>query len=125
MNKVLENLKYAKSHEWVMVDGDIATIGITDYAQHTLGSIVYLDASEVGSKVKQNKEFGVVESVKAASDLISPISGEVIEVNSELITSPELLNEDAFAHWIIKVKVEDLQELNNLLDHNEYQLECK
>lgn len=125
MSKVLENLKYSKSHEWVKLEGDIATIGITDYAQETLGSIVYLDASPVGSKVKQNKEFGVVESVKAASDLIAPISGEVIEVNEDLVNSPELLNEDAYANWIIKVKVSDLEEVNSLLDHNAYQLECK
>ena len=124
MSKVLENLKYAKTHEWVKVEGDVATIGITDYAQASLGSIVYLEVNEIGEKVKQFKEFGVVESVKAASDLLSPVSGEVIDVNELIIDSPELLNEDAFNHWLIKVEISNPKELENLLDAKAYEAEC-
>ncbi len=123
--KVLENLKYLKSHEWVKVEGSVAIIGITDYAQDTLGSIVYLEAKEVGAIVKQNKEFGVVESVKAASDLLSPVSGKVIEFNDVLENSPEEINEDPYGSWIIKVEMSDPDELKNLLDAKAYELECK
>lgn len=124
MSKILENLKYAKSHEWVKVEGDVATIGITDFAQESLGSIVYLEVNEVGEKVKQFKEFGVVESVKAASDLLAPVSGEIIEVNEVLIDSPELLNSDAFGNWIMKVEMSNPKELDNLLDATKYAAEC-
>lgn len=125
MSKILKELKYAKSHEWVKVEGDIATIGITDYAQHSLGSIVYVEGGEVGDTVEQFGEFGAVESVKAASDILSPVSGEIIEVNEDVIDNPELLNEDAYENWIIKVKVSDLEELDNLLDADSYEGECK
>lgn len=124
MSKILENLKYAKSHEWVKVEGNVATIGITDFAQESLGSIVYLEVNEVGEKVKQFKEFGVVESVKAASDLLAPVSGEIIEVNEVLIDSPELLNSDAFGNWIMKVEMSNPKELDNLLDATKYAAEC-
>ena len=124
MSKVLENLKYAKTHEWVKVEGNVATVGITDYAQESLGSVVYLEVNEIGEKVKQFKEFGVVESVKAASDLLSPITGEIVDVNQELIDNPELLNEDAFENWILKVEMSNPKELDNLLDAEKYELEC-
>ena len=107
MSKILDNLRYADSHEWVLLEGDIATVGITDYAQHALGNIVYVDMPEVGDEVTAGEEFGAVESVKAASDLISPISGEVVEINEALEDSPELVNADAFANWIMKAKVSD------------------
>lgn len=107
MSKVLAELLYADSHEWVKVDGDIATIGITDYAQHALGNIVYVDMPEVGDTVTAGEEFGAVESVKAASDLISPVSGEVVEVNETLEDTPEAINEDAFGTWIMKVKLSE------------------
>ena len=125
MSKILKELKYAKSHEWVKVEGDIATIGITDYAQHSLGSIVYVEGGEVGDTVEQFGEFGAVESVKAASDIMSPVSGEILEVNEEVIDNPELINEDPYANWIIKVKVNDLAELHELLSAEEYEGECK
>ncbi|MDE5875762.1 MAG: glycine cleavage system protein GcvH [Muribaculaceae bacterium] len=125
MSKILENLRYADSHEWVSLDGDIATIGITDYAQHALGNIVYVDMPEVGDEVTQGEDFGAVESVKAASDLISPVSGEVVEINEELEDSPELVNEDAFSNWIMKVKVSDTSELDNLLDAAAYAKICE
>lgn len=125
MSKVLDDRKYADSHEWAKLDGDIATIGISDYAQHALGNIVYVDMPEVGDEVTKGDDFGAVESVKAASDLISPVSGEVVEVNEELTDKPELLNEDAFANWIIKVKVNDPSELDGLLSAEEYKKICE
>lgn len=124
MSKVLNDLRYADSHEWVKLEGDIATVGITDYAQHALGNIVYVDMPEVGDEVTQGEDFGAVESVKAASDLLSPISGEVVEINEALEDAPELINEDAFANWIMKVKVSDASELDNLLDAAAYEKIC-
>ena len=107
MATVKEDRRYAESHEWVKLDGDIATVGITDYAQHALGDIVYVDMPEVGDKVEAGEVFGAVESVKAASDLISPVSGEVVEVNENLEDAPESINADACENWIRKVKVSD------------------
>ena len=120
MSKVLDDRKYAESHEWVKLDGDMATVGISDYAQHALGNIVYVDMPEEGDEVNQGEDFGAVESVKAASDLISPVSGEVVEVNEALVDNPELINQDAFANWIIKVKVSDPSELDSLMDAEAY-----
>ena len=125
MSKIIENLRYTDSHEWVSLDGEVATVGITDYAQHALGNIVYVDLPEVGSEVNAGEEFGAVESVKAASDLISPVSGEVIEINEDLVDSPELLNEDAFANWIMKVRVNDPGEVNELMGAKEYESLCE
>lgn len=116
MSKILENLKYAKSHEWVKVEGGIAVIGITDFAQHSLGSIVYVEVGNEGDQVEQFDAFGAVESVKAASDILSPISGTIIEVNQAVIDSPELLNENPYENYLIKVKIVDETELQNLLD---------
>lgn len=120
MSKILEDLRYADSHEWVKLDGDTATVGITDYAQHALGNIVYVDMPEVGDEVNAGEEFGAIESVKAASDLISPVSGEVIEINEALEDEPELVNQDPYANWIMKVKVSDPSEIDNLLDAAAY-----
>ena len=125
MSKVLNDRKYADSHEWVKVDGDVATIGISDYAQHALGNIVYVDMPEEDDEVTQGEDFGAVESVKAASDLISPVSGTVIEINEALADNPELLNEDAFENWIIKVKMSDPSELDKLMDGEAYQKLCE
>ena len=125
MSKVLDDRKYADSHEWVKLDGDIATIGISDYAQHALGNIVYVDMPEVVDEVNQGDDFGAVESVKAASDLISPVSGEVVEVNEELVDKPELINDDAYENWIIKVKISDPSELDKLLDAEAYKKICE
>ena len=124
MSKVLDTLRYAESHEWVKVDGDIATVGISDYAQHALGNIVYVDMPEVGDEVTAGEDFGAVESVKAASDLLSPVSGEVVEVNEELEDAPEAINNDAYENWIIKVKISDPSELDNLLDAAAYEKLC-
>ena len=125
MRKIEEGLRYAESHEWVKVEGDIAVIGISDYAQHALGNIVYVDLPEVGDEVEAGEDFGAVESVKAASDLISPVSGEVVEVNSELEDKPEAINENAFGCWIIKVKMSDPAEIDALLDAAAYAKLCE
>lgn len=123
MSKVLAELLYADSHEWVKIDGEIATVGITDYAQHALGNIVYVDMPEEGDTVTAGEEFGAVESVKAASDLISPVSGEVVEVNEALADAPESINEDAFGAWIMKVKLSEAPE--GLLDAEAYTKICE
>lgn len=125
MSKVMDDRKYADSHEWVKIDGDIATVGISDYAQHALGNIVYVDMPEVGDEVEKGEDFGAVESVKAASDLISPISGEVVEINEKLEDEPGLLNEDAFSNWIMKVRMSDPGEYDTLLDAAEYAKICE
>jgi glycine cleavage system H protein len=120
MSKVLENLKYAESHEWVKVEDGFAFIGITDYAQDSLGSIVYVEVGEVGDEVVQGEEFGAVESVKAASDLISPVSGEIVEVNENVLDNTEDINSDPYGNWLIKVKMSDEKELEKLLDAAAY-----
>lgn len=121
MAKVLEGLYYSESHEYVKVEGEYGYIGITDYAQHELGNVVYVDMPEVDDEVTAGEEFGAVESVKAASDLNSPVSGTVAEVNEELEDQPEKINEDAFANWIIKVKLADNSELDSLMDAKAYE----
>ena len=125
MSKVLEGLKYAESHEWVKVEGDIAVIGISDFAQHSMGDLSYVDMPSVGDDVAAGEEFGAVESVKAASDLISPVSGTVIEVNEALEDEPELLNEDPYANWIIKVQMSEPGEVDSLLDAAADEKLCK
>ena len=125
MSKVIEGLLYSESHEWVKVEGGIAIIGITDFAQHAMGDLSYVDMPEVDDELSQGEEFGAVESVKAASDLFSPVSGTVIEINEALEDAPELLNEDAFENWIIKVQISDESELESLMDAAAYQALCE
>jgi glycine cleavage system H protein len=120
MSKILEGLKYSESHEWVKVEGNIALVGVSDYAQKEMGDITYVDMPDVDDEVTAGEEFGALESVKASSDLISPVSGVVVEVNSELEDAPEKVNEDAFANWIIKVEMSDASELDNLMDAAAY-----
>lgn len=124
MAKVIEGLFYSESHEYVKVEGDFAYVGITDYAQHALGNVVYVDMPEVADEVEADEDFGAVESVKAASDLISPVSGTVVEVNEALEDKPELLNEDAFENWIMKVQMSDKSELDALMDATAYEELC-
>lgn len=124
MAKVIEGLFYSESHEYVKVEGDFAYVGITDYAQHALGNVVYVDMPEVDDEVEADEDFGAVESVKAASDLISPVSGTVVEVNEALEDKPELLNEDAFENWIMKVQMSDKSELDVLMDAAAYEELC-
>ena len=116
MSKILEGLKYSESHEWVKVEGNIAVIGVSDFAQKEMGDITYVDMPEVDDEVEAGEEFGALESVKASSELISPVSGTVVEVNADLEDAPEKVNEDAYASWIIKVEMSDAGELDALLD---------
>jgi len=116
MSKIMEGLKYSESHEWVKVEGNIAVIGVSDFAQKEMGDITYVDVPDVDDEVAAGEEFGALESVKAASDLISPVSGKVVEVNEALEDAPEAINEDAYASWIIKVEMSDPSELEGLLD---------
>ena len=125
MAKVIEGLYYSESLEYVKVEGDFAYIGITDYAQHALGNVVYVDLPEVDDEVEAGEEFGAVESVKAASDIIAPVSGTIVEVNDALDDQPELLNEDAYENWIIKVKLSDKTELDALMDVKAYAAFCE
>lgn len=117
----METLKFNKSHEWAKVEGETATIGITDYAQQQLGDIVFIELPDVGAQVKQFSQFGTIESTKAANELYSPLSGEVIEANSELVNNPQWINEDASGKgWMIKIRLSDASELDNLLDEAGY-----
>ena len=125
MAKVIEGLYYSESHEYVKVEGEYGYVGISDYAQHALGNVVYVDMPDVDDEVEAGEEFGAVESVKAASDLISPVSGTVVEVNEVLDDKPELINEDAYENWIIKVELSDKTELDNLMDAKAYEEFCK
>ena len=125
MAKVIEGLYYSESHEYVRVEGDFGFIGITDYAQNALGNVVYVDMPDVDDDVEAGEEFGAVESVKAASDLYSPVSGTVVEVNEALEDQPELVNQDAFANWIIKVELSDKSELDALMSAADYVAFCE
>jgi len=124
MSKVIEGLYYSESHEFVKVEGEFAYVGITDFAQHELGNIVYVDLPEVDDEVEAGEDFGAVESVKAASDLTSPVSGKIVETNEALEDNPELINQDAFENWIIKVELSDKAELDGLMDAKAYEEFC-
>mgnify|MGYP003359211510 FL=1 len=124
MAKVIEGLYYSESHEFVKVVGAYGYIGITDYAQHALGNIVYVDMPDVDDDIEVDEDFGAIESVKAASDLKAPVSGKVIEINEVLEDEPELLNKDAYENWIIKVELTDTSELKNLMDDKAYKEFC-
>ncbi len=126
MTLIPENLKYSKTHEWVRVENDVAVIGITDHAQSELGDVVYLSLPEVGRILKYDEPFGEVESVKAVSELYSPLSGEVIEVNTTIIDSTEVVNEDPYGRgWLIKVRMSDPSELDKLMDADAYAKHCE
>ena len=124
MAKVIEGLYYSESHEYVKVEGEYGYIGITDYAQNALGNIVYVDMPDVDDEIEAGEEFGAVESVKAASDLMSPVNGTVVEVNSELEDTPELINQDAYGNWFVKVELSDKGELDGLMDAKAYEDFC-
>lgn len=119
--KVIPSLKYCREHTWVKIEGEYAYIGITDYAQDQLGEILFVEMPEVEDEITKGEDFGVVESSKVASDLIAPISGEVVEINEMLEDEPETINEDAYDAWIIKVKISDEEELNSLLNSDGYE----
>ena len=116
MSKIIEGLKYSETHEWVKVEGNVAVIGVSDFAQKEMGDITYVDMPEVDDEVTREEEFGALESVKASSDLICPVSGTVVERNDELEDAPELINQDPYANWIIKVEMSDPSEVDALLD---------
>lgn len=118
---VPESLKYTKDHEWAKIEGDMATVGITDYAQGELGDVVFVELPEVGSKVTKGETFGTIEAVKAVADLFAPVSGEVVEVNPTLESAPETVNQDPYGEgWMIKIKMENADEVNDLLDAEKY-----
>ena len=122
MANIPENLRYSKDHEWVSVSGDVAAIGITDYAQHSLGDVVYIDMPRVGDKFSTHEAFGSVESVKAVSEIFTPIAGEVVEVNEGLNDTPESVNNDPYtAGWMIKIKMDNPNEADKLLSSVEYE----
>lgn len=122
MTNIPENLRYSKDHEWVMVDGETATIGITDYAQHSLGDVVYIDMPRVGDKFGTHEAFGSVESVKAVSEIFTPVAGEVVEVNDGVNDTPETVNNDPYeAGWMIKLKLENPGEADALMSSVEYE----
>ncbi|MFW6285246.1 MAG: glycine cleavage system protein GcvH [Bacillota bacterium] len=123
--KTPKELYYAETHEWVKVEGDYATIGISDFAQDSLGEIVFVELPEVDDQLSKDDEFATVESVKAASDIIAPVSGVVVEVNEDLEDSPELLNEDPYENWIVKIEIEDKSELDGLMDAAAYEKMAK
>ncbi len=118
---VVKSLRYAESHEWLKVEGNEAYVGITDYAQETLGAIVYVDLPEVDDAFEKGEAFGAVESVKAASDIYIPVSGKVIEVNHRLADEPELLNDDPFGSWMVKIELSNPEEVASLLDSDAYE----
>jgi len=115
-------LKYSREHEWVAMENEVATVGITDHAQEQLGEIVYIELPAVGEKVSKDDPFGVIESVKAVSDIYAPVSGTVIEINEDLPESPEMVNEDCYGDgWLIKVKISDATDFDDLMDASEYE----
>lgn len=125
MAQTIKGLYYSESHEWVKVEGEIAVIGITDYAQKALGNVVYVDMPQEDDEVSADADFGAVESVKAASDLISPISGTVVEANPELEDDPTLINSSPYESWIIKVRMSDPSQLDALMDDAAYAEYCE
>lgn len=124
-NQIPTNLHYSKEHEWAKIEGTTATIGISDFAQSSLGDIVFVELPEVGRKLVLDESFGVVESIKSVSDLYSPFSGEVTEVNSELVNSPEKINSSPYESWMIKIKMSNPSEVNNLMSASDYKTHCE
>lgn len=119
--KVLEGLLYTKDHEWIKVEGDKAYIGVTDYAQDSLGDIVYVELPDIDDEFEMEDSFAVVESVKAAADIYIPVDGRVLEINEELEDDPSLVNEDPYENWMVLVELEDTSQLDELMDHKEYE----
>lgn len=125
MSKIIEGLFYTNNHEWVKIEGGFAFIGITDYAQESLGEIVFVELPDEESTIEAGEELGTIESVKAASDIFCPVTGTIVDVNDELEDSPELLNEDPYENWIVKVDIENESEVNKLLSASEYKDICE
>jgi glycine cleavage system H protein len=123
--KILPDLWYTDDDEWIRVDGDTAVIGVSDYAQDSLSDIVYLELPEVGDSFGKGDTFGVIESVKAAADLMMPVGGEIIEVNEDLLDTPEAVNEDPYASWLVKITMSDAAELDDLMNAEAYTAYCE
>ena len=124
MSKIVDGLLYSEDHEWFKVEGNVATIGITDHAQHQLGEIVYVELPDTDDELDAGEAFGVIESVKAASDSFMPVSGKIVEANEDLDDEPGSLNEDPYANWIIKVELSDESQLDGLMDAKKYEEFC-
>jgi glycine cleavage system H protein len=120
--KIPDDLKYTKDHEWARIEGETATIGITDFAQSELGDIVYVELHDVGTATEQSQAFGTIEAVKAVSDLVSPLTGKIVEVNSKIADSPEIINNDPYGEgWLVKINFADQSEFNSLLEKSQYE----
>ncbi|MFZ8934356.1 MAG: glycine cleavage system protein GcvH [Bacteriovoracaceae bacterium] len=124
MSNTPSELKYTQEHEWAKLEGEVISIGITDFAQSSLGDIVFLELPEVGTTLDKNSAFGVVESIKSVSDLFSPLAGEVTEVNSDLVDSPESINENAYDNWMIKIKPANVNDYEGLMSAEQYSTFC-
>lgn len=120
MSKIIDNLYYTESHEWVKIDGEFAYIGITDFSQNQLGEIKYIDAGEKSKEINKGDEFGSIESTKATSDLLAPLSGTIEETNKEVGNNPNSINKDPYTHWIVKIKLSNQSEIQSLMDHIAY-----
>ncbi len=125
MAKIVEGLKYTEDHEWISIEGNIATIGITDFAQSSLGDIVFVELPDAGEELEATNSFGVVESIKSVSDLYTPLSGKIIEKNSTVEDGPESLNEDAYGAWLVKIEMTDTSQVDSLLDSKAYSEYCE
>ena len=125
MAEVKQDRKYVKTHEWIFIEDGVATLGITDYAQSELGDLVFVEAEPVGEELDVEDIFGSIESVKAASDLFTPVAGEIVEVNEDLEDAPEEINEDPYGSWIVKIKLADDADLSDLIDADEYAKFCE
>ena len=122
--KIVSGLYYTKDHEWVKVEGEVALVGITDFAQHQLGSIVYVELPELDEEVEGEESFGTIESVKAASDMLMPVTGTIVEVNEDLENDPSLVNADSYENWIMKIKISNMGDLDELMNAEEYEAYC-
>lgn len=125
MSQIKADLLYTMEHDWIKVEGNIATVGITDFAQNALGDIVFVEVPEVGTTLNKGDNFGVVESIKSVTDLHAPVSGEVIESNSALADSPDSVNSDPYGSWFMKVKLSDMEEIDDLMNAKDYTAECE
>ena len=121
---IIDNLKYTKDHEWVAIEGEFFTMGVTDFAQNALGDIVFIECPAVGTKIQLGKALGVVESIKSVSDIFAPLSGEVVAVNDEVVNSPDLCNSDPYGAWMVKAKISNPGEISTLLDSKQYSAVC-
>ncbi|MCK5073869.1 MAG: glycine cleavage system protein GcvH [Bacteriovoracaceae bacterium] len=124
-HKIMENLKYTLDHEWAKIENETLTFGITDFAQSSLGDIVFVELPEIGTTVEKGTSCGVIESIKSVNDIFPPTSGEILDVNQDVIDSPENLNNDAYDSWLVKIKLSNVEQIDELLNSQEYLEHCK